>query len=236
MISEDLLNLLSATAPAPTRLYRTGVRGLDSILGDGLPCGQTMEWFGAESCGKTGALREMVRSARARGVAVAWIDAAHELMATDWFESLPGRFWVLRPLAREDAVFCAEVVLRTQSFGLVVLDGLPRLRGNRGVRLQRLARQSGSSLIILRGSTSVGMEGRLYGRVRFKAEVVHGADALERRGSFTWSMQVVSERTSSPPRTQLVHLMERVDSERMLTKLAADRPAGRTAVGVRYGR
>ena len=236
MSSDRLLHSLSATAPAITREYRSGIKGLDHLLGEGLSSGQTVEWVGPTSCGKTGALREVIRGVRRRGVAVAWIDTMHELMASDWADHLPGRLWVLRPRAREDAIFCAEVMLRTQSFGLIIVDGCPASRGNRDIRLQRLARQSGTGLVILRDTNSRAMRGRVHGRFHFESTVLDAEGPLGVRGPFSWSINAINTRTASPPRTQVLQLLESFEGRRVAADVSADRPAGRTRVGQRYGR
>ena len=150
MISIEALRQYTPPGPATSRCLRSEVRALDALLGaQGVQSGQLTEWIGAPSCGKTGLLRELVRGARRQGVSVAWIDAGAELLATDWAEGAPGRLWVVRPPRRREAVFCAEHLLSTASFGLVVVDGAPPLEWSRSVRLQRLARRAGAALVML---------------------------------------------------------------------------------------
>ena len=153
MISLDAHLRHAPAQPDTRRVLRTGVRGLDALLGpQGVPSGQITAWLGAPSCGKTGLLRALVNATRRGGVSVAWIDAGAELMAMDWADDEPGRLWVVRPPRRGDAAFCAELLLDTASFGLVIIDGAPSLSRSRSVRLQRLARHAGAAVVVV-GST-----------------------------------------------------------------------------------
>jgi hypothetical protein len=167
MISIEALRRYAPPDPATSRSLRSEVRALDALLGaQGVQSGRLTEWIGAPSCGKTGLLRELVRGVRRQGVSVAWIDAGAELLATDWAESAPGRLWVVRPPRRREAAFCAEHLLSTASFGLVVLDGAPPLERSRSVRLQRLARHAGAALVVL-GANTTGA--RVHRRFAFSA-------------------------------------------------------------------
>lgn len=236
MISSQLLRTLSKTAPVTGRHYHSGISAFDRMLGDGLQSGQAIEWAGSYSCGKTGVLREVVRDARARGIAVAWVDTAHELIAADWLDDLPGRLWVIRPPGQDDALFCVEAVLRAQSFGVVILDSAPDLNPNRVVRLQRFARQAGAMLVMLGSSQSPMRGSKMHRRLHFDSKVIPNRSALARRGGFSWSLTVMNTRTAAPPTSQELSLVERLDAQRICTASGVDRSGGRTRVGKRYGR
>jgi hypothetical protein len=173
---------------------------------------------------------------RRRGIAVAWVDAGAELMAADWIDDSPGRLWVLRPPQRHDAVFCVEAVLRSQSFGLVILDGAPTLRGNMGVRLQRLARQSGSTLVLIRSPEQPASTGRIHGRFQFESRVQPASDPVRARGPLTWSIQAMRGRGGVGAAQGILHLIEPLFNRTTAAPLTADRPANRTTSGGRYGR
>lgn len=141
----------------------TGLPSLDALLpGGGLPRGQVVEWVGSRSSGKTTLLRATFARLRASGESVALIDPAGTLFAPDW-EGLvagEGRFWVIRPPDADEAVWCADLVLRSGAFGGVALlsttgvnsrhagDELPLRRGV-AVRLQRLAEEASAVFVAM---------------------------------------------------------------------------------------
>ncbi|MEE2786404.1 MAG: hypothetical protein VX589_03630, partial [Myxococcota bacterium] len=191
MISQIHASLPQFKPPEHREVYRSGIHALDDLLGHGLTSGVTVEWLGPFSCGKTATLKVLVNAMRARGLSVAWIDAHQQLVAADWSESSLGCLWVVRPPRPEDAVVCAETILRTESFGLVVLDGATGLKGNLGTRLQRLARKTGSSLILIHHRSL--MNGA-HGRLQFEANVVESSVGLSQRGPFKWRVTIRNQR------------------------------------------
>ena len=133
----------------------TGVSSLDTLLpGGGLPRGQVVEWLGPRSSGKTTLLRATFAALRATGESIALIDPACSLYAPDWTSLIAGegRFWVIRPPDPTEAVWCADLILRSGAFGAVALlasthtvaaDGVdPLLRRAVTIRLQRLAEEA----------------------------------------------------------------------------------------------
>jgi RecA/RadA recombinase len=133
----------------------TGVSSLDTLLPDGgLPRGQVVEWLGPRSSGKTTLLRAAFASLRATGESIALIDSARSLYAPDWTSLIAGegRFWVIRPPDPTEAVWCADLILRSGAFGAVALlasthtvaseEVDPLLRRSVTIRLQRLAEEA----------------------------------------------------------------------------------------------
>ncbi|MCB9522310.1 MAG: hypothetical protein H6702_02890 [Myxococcales bacterium] len=235
--AERLAQLLRETRPAPLDLdLSSGLRGLDRVLGaGGLPAGQISEWVGGASSGKTGLLRILVGAARRRGVAVAWVDGPGALVAGDWVDlGAAAPLWVVRPPHADEAAFCAEVLLRTQSFGLVVLDGGPALPAAVGVRLQRLARQAAAALVRVRGPQEAASR-PIARRIEIAPEPPPTpADPLEARAPLVWPVQVSRARGGEPEAAR-VHLVETCPDRLLAHAIAPDRPAGRTQAGTRYG-
>ncbi|MFN3200659.1 MAG: hypothetical protein ACE366_19835 [Bradymonadia bacterium] len=129
----------------------SGMGPLDDLLGpQGLTRGHITEWVGAPGAGRTTLLGAMVDQLRAQGRSVVWIDAQGTLMADDWVDALPGVLWVIRPPKPSNAIFCAEMMLRAGCFDLVIIDEPRGLSPALGTRLQRLARQGGSALLLVR--------------------------------------------------------------------------------------
>jgi hypothetical protein len=61
---------------------------------------------------------------------------------------IPDNLWFIRPPLPTDAPWCADVLLRSGAFALVVLDGAPPLSRSTGARLIRLARETGTALVV----------------------------------------------------------------------------------------
>lgn len=137
----------------------TGIRELDALLPlGGLPRGRSIEWAGPASCGKTSILRAVLARLRASGEPTALIDTSRTLYAPDWEELVRGggRFWVVRPPDAGEAAWCADLLLRSGAFGAVALEATPGRRGDAGilrrgiaVRLQRLAEEAGTLLLVV---------------------------------------------------------------------------------------
>ena len=167
----------------------TGIADLDALLPmGGLPKGKLTEIRGQRSAGVTTVLRQIIAAVSQKGL-VAYVDAGRTLGAGEWIgedrreergkretgngkrpriESPVSHFpfpvsrhlWFIRPPRPTDAPWCADVLLRSGAFALVVLDGGPPLSRSTGARLIRLARETGTALVVAgetgRGSGVVG--------------------------------------------------------------------------------
>ncbi len=143
----------------------TGLAALDALLGGGLPRGRLSELQAPRGQGRTTLLRSLVAHTLATGRWVAIIDAQRTLAPADWARlaspssSGPGsigrtpppaktvgqseletsRLAVIRPQDPGRAPWCADVLLRSGAYALVVLDGVPALPRSIVLRLTRLA-------------------------------------------------------------------------------------------------
>ncbi|HEX6535331.1 MAG TPA: ATPase domain-containing protein [Gemmatimonadaceae bacterium] len=133
----------------------TGIAALDAALaGGGVPRGRLTEVTGTRGSGKTTFLRRLVMETTARGLAVAWVDAGRTLAPRDWarVRGADGdALWVVRPRRASQGAWCADILLRSGAFALVVLDGAPPLSRAAAVRLTRLARDAHAALIAVGG-------------------------------------------------------------------------------------
>jgi hypothetical protein len=168
----------------------TGIRELDAVLPNGgLPRGRLVAW--APGGGATAVLRSTARAVVARGERAAWVDGSGLLTADSWdVERDPV---LLRPLAEREALACAEELLRSGGFALVVLAGVPRGAGQEAVRLARAAKEGGGAFVALTEEAAVA-------HMRVVQRVSAGAYAW-RRNPFdepvdVTSAEVVLEATS----------------------------------------
>ena len=165
----ELVKLLPPPPP-PTPALPTGVAALDAVLvGGGLPRGRLTEIVGPTGSGKTTLTRAIVESTVAAHGWVAYVDAQRTLDARDWVHLGDAEgVWIIRPRDAARAAWCADVLLRSGAFALVVLDGAPVLTKSAAVRLTRLARESNAAFVVLGERT--GGASQLGGAVRLLVE------------------------------------------------------------------
>ncbi|HEV7993257.1 MAG TPA: AAA family ATPase [Gemmatimonadaceae bacterium] len=165
----ELVKLLPPPPP-PTPALPTGVAALDAVLlGGGLPRGRLTEIAGPTGSGKTTLARAIVEATVAAHGWVAYVDAQCTLDARDWVHLGDEEgVWIIRPKDASRAPWCADVLLRSGAFALVVLDGAPMLSKGAAVRLTRLARESNAALVLLGDRT--GAASQLGGAVRLLLE------------------------------------------------------------------
>jgi hypothetical protein len=129
-----------------TDVVATGIGALDGVLpGSGLPRGRVTVWSGG---GGTAVLRSVCEAAVGRGERAVWVDGEGSITGSYW-RSGPV---LLRP-AREEVLECAEVLLRSGGFAVVVVTGFgdrsSGLPETPGIRLARAAREGGGALAVL---------------------------------------------------------------------------------------
>ncbi|MEW5917235.1 MAG: hypothetical protein AB1762_12560 [Gemmatimonadota bacterium] len=129
----------------------TGSSTLDRALATGgIPRGRLTELHGPLGGGSTTLARAVASQALKAKRWVAYIDAERTLAARDWAAlGKSGRFWVIRPPSVETAAWCADVLLRSGAFALVILDSAPPLTRAIAIRLERLARDRNAALVVL---------------------------------------------------------------------------------------
>ncbi len=150
----ELRSLLDERFPdaAPVRygmtgVAATGIGALDAVLpAGGLPRGRVTVW--AVGGGATAVLRSVCEAAVGRGERAAWVDGRRSVVGMYW-RSGPV---LLRPADRDEALACAEVLLRSGGFAAVVLTGCDEgggLEESPGVRLSRAVREGGGVLAVM---------------------------------------------------------------------------------------
>ncbi len=127
----------------------TGIVNLDALLPNGgLPCGRLSVW--APGGGATAILRGACANVIRRGERSAWVDGAG-VLAGSW----PEGSLLLRAGTEQDALVCAEELLRSGGFALVGLSGASRAVGRGAVRLSRAAKQGGSAFVAVSDESAV---------------------------------------------------------------------------------
>ena len=165
LLRQQLSALVEASRPGTPGLA-TGLAALDAALATGgLPRGRLTELVGAPGGGKTTLVRRMVARAVADGWWVAYVDAARTLAPRDWVHT--PALWVVRPRDAARGAWCADVLLRSGAFALVVLDGAPVLARAVAVRLTRLAREADAALLVLGDGTKAS---ELAGSLRLRVQ------------------------------------------------------------------
>lgn len=151
----DARPLVERDAGALARPVSTNIPALDRALpGGGLPRGKLTAW--APAAGAATVLRSACRAVLAGGERAAWVDGT-ETVSYGWAD-LPGGVLPLlvQPSDRMNALRCAELILRSGAFALVVLETAPggEPLGTETVRLTRATRDGGAALVVLteRGS------------------------------------------------------------------------------------
>ena len=143
------LALVVAPPPVAADLLPTGVAGLDAALGGGLPRGRLTEIAGPLGSGTATLARRLVTGLVARGLGVAYVDAARTLDPADWAHLAAGHLRVVRPPDAARGAWCADVLLRSGAFVLVVLDGAPPLTRQQALRLVGLAREKDAAFVVV---------------------------------------------------------------------------------------
>lgn len=175
----------------------TGIAALDGVLPNGgLPRGRLVAW--APGGGATAVLRTACRTVVSRGERAVWVDGAGVLTSDFWDATRDPL--LLRPAGEVEALACAEELLRSGGFALVVLSGVERGAGREAVRLSRAAKEGGGAFVAvtveatvahLRVSTRVAADGYAWRANPFGEAV----DALSARveveaSSMGWSDRV----------------------------------------------
>ena len=162
----DARPLIERDAGRLARPVSTNIPALDRALpGGGLPRGKLTAW--APAAGAATVLRSACRAAIAGGERAAWIDGT-ETLTYGWGRSSQseadgvdadgggGLPLLVQPNDRMNALRCAELVLRSGAFALVVLEMAAGSEpaGTETVRLTRATRDGGAALVALteRGS------------------------------------------------------------------------------------
>ena len=140
---------LQRLLPDSRRGLAFGIPALDAALPAGVPRGQITALNAPLGSGGTTLLLALAATTLAADEGVAIVDAERSLapQAAAHLAAL-GPFWVIRPRTDENAWWCADVLLRTGAFGLVIVDRSPAPPRRVAVRLQRLARDKDTALVV----------------------------------------------------------------------------------------
>lgn len=130
-----------------TGAVATGIGALDAAMpAGGLPRGRVTLW--RPGGGATAVLRSACEAVIAGGERAAWVDGAGVVSGAYWSVATDrGRPLLFRPRPSESS-WCAEELLRSGGFTLVVLmGGGAGLGDGEGIRLGRAAREGGAAFV-----------------------------------------------------------------------------------------
>jgi hypothetical protein len=128
----------------------TGVAALDHMLpAGGLPRGRLSLW--KPGGGATAILYAACEAVAQGGERAAWIDAAGTVAGDAW---RPGPL-LLKPEGELESLICAEELLRSGAFGLIVLSGARAAFAREDVRLSRAVREGGGAFVAIAEQSNV---------------------------------------------------------------------------------
>ena len=182
-LRQQLAAILAPPRVGAAAAIPTGIAALDRALSDGgVPSGRLTEIQGALGSGRTSLVRQLVLTAVAERRWTAVIDGSRTLAPREWAEAGDsGRLWVIRPPGADRSAWCADILLRSGAFSLVVLDSAPTLPRQVAVRLTRLAREHDVALVIVGDHPVIGSAVRL----RVKRQKARGQKNTPRALSIT---------------------------------------------------
>ncbi len=126
----SIMRLGEESSRVPIEVIPTGSLALDIALGvGGVPRGRVVELFGPESSGKTTLALHIVASAQRSGGLAAYIDAEHAIdpaYARKLGVNLENLL-ISQPDSGEDALSITEVLVRSNSIDVVVIDSVAAL-------------------------------------------------------------------------------------------------------------
>ncbi len=134
---------------APREGLKFGIPPVDQLLPLGVPRGQITAMDAPLGSGGTALLLALARATLLADEGVALVDAQRTLAPQAAAHlAATGAFWVIRPRGTESAWWCADVLLRTGAFGLVIVDLAPPPARKVAVRLQRIARDKDCAFVV----------------------------------------------------------------------------------------
>ncbi|MGE0479591.1 MAG: recombinase RecA [Phycisphaerae bacterium] len=151
-------------SPVVTDGISTGALSIDLALGGfGLPFGRVVEIFGPESSGKTTLTLHLIAEAQRRGGAAAFIDAEHAFDPS-WAKRLGvnlEELMITQPTCGEEALEICELLVRSNSLDLIVIDSVAALVPRSELEAQM-------------GEPQVGVQARLMSQAMRKLTGVAG--------------------------------------------------------------
>src|SRR5688500_6657858 len=162
-LRQQLAAILAPPRVGGAAAIPTGIEALDRALSDGgVPSGRLTEIQGARGSGRTTLVRQLVATAVAARRWVAIIDGSRTLAPREWAEAGDsGRLWVIRPPSADRGAWCADILLRSSAFSLVVLDSAPALPRPVAIRLTRLAKEHDVAFVVVGDHPVIGSAVRL---------------------------------------------------------------------------
>jgi len=107
----------------------TGILSLDKALGNGIPKGRVVEFYGPEASGKTTLALSTIARCQGEGGVAAFIDAEHSFDVT-WAKKLGVNtkdLLISQPDSGEQALDIAEMLIKSGQINIIVIDSVAAL-------------------------------------------------------------------------------------------------------------
>lgn len=188
LLAEKLPGVRIAADPAPAREvahWRTGLWALDSALGGGLTRGGLTELCGETGSGSALVLRQIIRQAASSQQWIALIDGADSFDPGAFDNATLEHLLWLRCKSADEAVKCADLILRDGNLPIVILDlalnearELRRIKSSTWYRFQRLVEDGTAAFLTFTPIPMAGSAGRrLFLRANLPVEAFELTEA-----------------------------------------------------------
>jgi RecA/RadA recombinase len=170
------LRLRADALAAKTRaVWRTGLASLDSTLHGGLAKSALTELTGKTGCGSALVIHQLLRRANETNQFVALIDGCDSFDAAALEQEVLSRLLWIRCRTANEAMKCADILLRDRNLPLVILDlklnpakELKKISATNWYRLQRIVEQGSTAVLVVTPRAMVnGAESRILLDTRF---------------------------------------------------------------------
>jgi len=125
--------MLLSNKPENTKsinIFKIEIKNIKKLFGiDGIPCGKIIEIFGHESSGKTSFALLLAKEVQVYEKVIAYIDTEHSLNLkyVKSFGIKPEQFLFSQPSYAEEAFDIIEMVIRSQTASLIIVDSVAAL-------------------------------------------------------------------------------------------------------------
>jgi len=129
-LGDDIAYLIDEGLDIKVDVIPTGIAGIDEATGiGGIPRGRITEVYGREASGKTTLCLHVIKEAQKLGLGTAFIDVEHSI-SFDRMREIgldTSKIVFSQPDSGEQALNLVEILVRSNKFGLIVIDSVAAL-------------------------------------------------------------------------------------------------------------